>query len=106
MVKLLLVPVQPLAEGVTVIVAVIGALVVLVAVNDAILPVPEAASPIAVLLLVQLKVVPATAPVKLTAAVADPLHNNWLATAFTVGVGFTVMVKLLVAPVQLTPPLV
>ena len=41
-------------EGVTVIVAVIGALVLLVAVNEEILPVPLAARPIAVLLLVQL----------------------------------------------------
>ena len=40
--------------GVTVIVAVIVALVVLVAVNEEILPVPLAARPIAVLLFVQL----------------------------------------------------
>ena len=47
-------PVQPLDEGVTVIVAVIGIAVVFVAVKAIIFPVPEAARPIAVLLLAQL----------------------------------------------------
>lgn len=47
-------PPQPDAVGVTVMVAVIGALVVLVAVKAGILPVPDAARPMAVLLLVQL----------------------------------------------------
>ena len=46
-------PSQPLAEGVTVTVAVTGALEMLVAVNAAILPVPLAAKPIEVVLLVQ-----------------------------------------------------
>ena len=50
--KVLVDPVQPLADGVTIIVAVTGALVVLVAVNDAILPVPFAARPIEVVLFV------------------------------------------------------
>lgn len=53
-VKVLDAPVQPLADGVTVIVATNGAAVVLVTMNGAILPVPDAANPIAVLLLVQL----------------------------------------------------
>jgi hypothetical protein len=48
------VPVQPLAEGVMVIVAVVGAGVVFVAVNAGISPVPLAARPIAVLLFTQL----------------------------------------------------
>lgn len=52
--KVLAVPVQPSADGVTVIVAVTGALVVFVAVKAAMLPVPLAASPIDVVLLVQL----------------------------------------------------
>lgn len=99
-------PAQPAADGVTVIVAVCTVPVVLVAVKLAILPVPAAASPIVALLLVQLNTVPATAPVKVTAVVADPLHNTWLATVFTVGVGFTVIVNVTGAPVQLTPPLV
>ena len=47
-------PGHPLATGVTVIVAVIGALVLFTAVKELILPVPDAAKPILVLLLVQL----------------------------------------------------
>ena len=46
------------------IVALIGDVVVLVAVNDGILPEPLAASPIAVLLFVHVKVVPGTGPDK------------------------------------------
>ena len=61
--------------GVTVMVAVIGELVLLVAVKAAILPVPDAARPMAVLLLVQLNTVPATAPLKVIAAVVAPLQT-------------------------------
>ena len=61
-------PGHPLAVGVTVIVAVIGDDVVFVAVNEAISPVPLAASPIAVLLFVHANVAPAVALVKLVAA--------------------------------------
>jgi len=46
------------------------------AVNGAILPVPLAASPIVVLLLVQLKMVPATLPLKFTAFVVEALHRD------------------------------
>ena len=55
---------QPLAAGVMVNVTVIGALVVFIKVPD-MLPLPEAAIPVtlAVLFLVQLKIVPVTAPV-------------------------------------------
>ena len=95
-----------MAVGVTVIVAVTGSAPVLVAVKAAILPAPDAARPMEVLLLVQLNTVPATAPVKLMAVVVAPLHNVWLATAFTVGVGFTVIVNVVEVPVQVTPPLV
>ena len=56
------VPVHPLAVGVTVIVAVIGDVVAFVAVKEGILPEPLAARPIAVLLLVQVNVVPLTGP--------------------------------------------
>jgi hypothetical protein len=79
---------------------VIGALVLLVAVNEAMLPVPLAARPIAVLLLVQLYTVPVTAPLKVTADVDALLHTTSLLTAFTVGVGFTVYVKVVGVPVQ------
>lgn len=54
MVKLTAVPPQPDADGVTVMVAVCTVLVLLVAVKLAILPVPAAASPMLVLLFVQL----------------------------------------------------
>ena len=47
-------PGQPVDVGVTVIVPVIGAFVALVAVNEAISPVPLAAKPMAVLVFVQL----------------------------------------------------
>ena len=90
--------------GVTVIVAVIGAPVLLVA-TKLILPVPVAPSPMSILLLAQLYTVPATGLVKFTATGA-PAHTVWLATAFTEGVGFTVMVKVFGVPVQVTPPLV
>ena len=48
------VPVHPFADGVTVIVATIGLVVVSVAMNGYIVPVPLAANPIAVSLLTQL----------------------------------------------------
>ena len=78
----------------------------MMAVNDGMVPVPLAPSPMDRLLLVQLYTVPATGPVNVTAVVAAPLHTVWLATVFTDGVGFTVMVKLIGVPVQVVPPLV
>lgn len=69
------VPAQPFAVGVTVIVAVTAALVLLVAVNAAILPEPLAARPIEVVLFVQLNVVPVTEPVRATAVVLVLLHK-------------------------------
>ena len=86
------VPGQPLAVGVTVIVAVIGAVPALVAVKAGVLPVPLAARPIAALELVHAKVVPATPLVKLLAATAPPLQTVMLAGTVTAGLGFTVMV--------------
>jgi len=56
--------------------------------------------------LVQLYTVFAPLPVKVTAVVGAPLHTAWLATALTVGIGFTVIVKVIVGPVQVTPALV
>lgn len=62
--------------GVTVTVAVTGALVKLVAVNEGILPVPLAANPMLVLLLVQANVVVAEGvATKLTADVAEPVQR-------------------------------
>ena len=56
----------------------------------------------AVLLLVQLYTVPATGPVKACVTVA-PAHTTWLATGFTVGIGLTVIVKVIGVPGQVTP---
>ena len=78
--------------GVTVMVATAAVEPVLVAINDGIFPVPLAASPIDVLLFVQLNTVPGTVPVKLTAAVGEPLHRTWFGTAFTLGIGFIISV--------------
>ena len=75
MVKLCEGPGQPLADGVTVIVAVTGALVRLTAVNEGRFPLPLAARPIEGLLFVQLKLAPLTALTKFTAFVVVPLHN-------------------------------
>ena len=91
-------------SGVTVIVAVTGAPVLLIAVKDGTVPLPDAARPIDVLLLDQLYTVPGTGPLIVTAAVDVPLHTVWFAIAFTLGVGFTVTVKLLGTPRQVTPP--
>jgi hypothetical protein len=41
--------------------------------------------------------------VNVTAPLNDPLHTTWSAGSFTTGVGFTVIVKLCVAPVQVGP---
>ena len=78
---------------------------VFTAMNEGILPVPLAASPMEGALLVQANesapVGPVVGLVKLITAVGDPLHNTWLATGFTIGVGFTVMVNVIGVPVQL-----
>ena len=53
---------HPLAVGVIVRIALSGELVLFVAVKAGMFPVPEAARPMAVLLLVQVKVVPVMGP--------------------------------------------
>ena len=65
-------PVHPLRVAVTLIVADIGLVVVLVAVNADVFPEPLAANPIAVLLFVQLNVAPAGVLVKLLAGTEAP----------------------------------
>jgi len=91
-----------------VIVAVTGAVVAFVPLNEAILPVPLAARPIDVVLFVQLYTIvpPVVGLVKFTAVVGALLHTTWLATAVTVAVGFTVMVNVLGVPTQVTAPFV
>ncbi len=93
-------PVQPFAEGETVIVATIIVVPVLVAVKAAMFPEPLAARPMLGWLFVQMNVVPETAPEKFTAAVVAPLQSVWSAGSATVGVGLTVMVKVCDVPVQ------
>ncbi len=66
------VPAHPFAVGVTVIVALIGEVVALVVVNDGRLPEPLAARPIAVLLFVQVNVVPPTGPDKFVIGATTP----------------------------------
>lgn len=68
------VPTHPLAVGVTVIVPVIGPFVPFVVVNAGMLPFPLAASPIAVLLFVHVKVVPATGPESEMEGIPIPLQ--------------------------------
>jgi len=99
-VKVFETPGQLLATGETVMVAVTGDELLLIAVNEGISPVPLAANPMDVLLLVQLYKVPMTAPLKLTALVVAPLHKTWLPGCNTSGVGLTVMVKVFTGPEQ------
>ena len=66
------VPAHPFAVGVTMIFALIAAVVALVVVNEGILPEPLAASPIAVLLFVHVNVVPLTGPDKVVTGVFCP----------------------------------
>ena len=65
---------HPFAVGVTVIVAVIGEVVAFVAMNEGIFPDPFAARPIAVLLFVQINVVPLTGPEKFVIGVVAALQ--------------------------------
>ena len=89
MVKLITFPRQAFAIGKTLIVAVTGALVGLIAVKEGISPLPLAGKPIVGLLLFHKKTVPITGPLKFTALVAVPLHKDWLTGCTRVGVGFT-----------------
>ena len=90
----------------TFIVAVMGVVPALVAVNAGILPVPLAPRPIPVLLFVQVYTAPDTGPLTVVAATEDPAHITLLAMAFTVAVGLTVIVNDLGVPTQLVPPFV
>ena len=75
-IKLCETPGQLLATGLTLIAAVTGAVVVLFAANEAILPVPLPARLTDVLLFVQLYIVPLTnEPLKVIAVEFEPLHK-------------------------------
>ena len=94
--------------GVTVIVAVTGAVPLFVALNDAILPLPLAARPMEGVLFVQLYTIvpPVVGLLNVTAVVGELLHTTWLATAVTVAVGLTVIVNVEGVPTHVTAPLV
>jgi hypothetical protein len=79
-------------DGVTEIVPVIAAAVALVAVNAGTCPVPLAAKPMAVFVLVQAKVAPAGVLVIAPIGIAVPEHTVMFAGAVITGNGFTVMV--------------
>ena len=83
---------QPLRIGVTVMFAVIGAAVVLIAVNEGTLPAPLAGSPMAVLELVHSKVAPAGMLLKLVEGMVAPAQLEIFAGAIRTGKGLTVMV--------------
>lgn len=86
------VPAQPFTLGVTVIVDVTGDDVALAAVKLCTFPVPLASErPIVVLELVQLKVAPEGALVKLDDGTVSPEHMVIFAGTVTVASGFTVM---------------
>lgn len=98
MVKVCAVPLQPFAFGVTVMVATAAVAPVLTAANDAMLPLPDPARPMLVLLFVQLNVVPLVLPVNVTAVVFAPLQSVWLPGATTLGDGLTVIVNVWAVP--------
>lgn len=93
---------------ITVMVATLGAVPLFKPIKLAILPVPDAARPMLVLLFVQLytAVPPIVGVLKITSAVLVLAHTVWLGTGFTTGDGFTVMVNVVGVPTQFTPPLV
>jgi len=87
MVNVVGVPMQPLAVAVTVMVEVMGVVPVFNPVNDGIFPLPEAAKPMAGLLLVQVNVAPVTLLAGVTNVEALPWQMVWLIMGFTLGVG-------------------
>lgn len=96
---------QPAATGVTVMVATSGPVVPLVAVNGAMSPVPDAANPIAGVLLVQLNTVPGE-PANGINSVVALLQYILLAIGVAAWAVLTVIVNVIGTPVQVVPPLV
>jgi hypothetical protein len=80
-------------------VATTGIVPKLIPLKAAIFPAPDAAKPIEGVLLTQLNTAPAV-PTKVTAPVSAPLHTTWSAGSTTLGVGFTVIVKVCTVPVH------
>ena len=92
-------PAQPLTLGVTVTVAVTGALSALAATNPPMLPEPAVPKPTSAEL-VQSKVVPITEPPKVMPGAFAPAQCSRLPIEFTDGVGLTVTVKVVAGPEQ------
>jgi len=88
--------------GVTFSVATMGLGVTLIAVNEGIFPVPDAAKPIPGVEFDQLYCV--AVPTKGMEFTVPPLQITTLEGAVTLGVGFMVMVKFVAAPLQVIPP--
>jgi len=86
------IPGHVFAVGVTVIVAVMGVVPGLVAVNEGTFPFPLAPRPMAVLLLVHANVAPGVVLVKFDAGTVAPLQTAILAGTLTIAMGFTVIV--------------
>ena len=102
-VAVVVVPIQPFAEGVMVKVTVIGAEVVLVSAPKILLPEPDAAIPVtvAVLLRVHVKVVPLTGPDSVMVVIRASEQMVCVAgVATAVGVGLTNTVAVIAAPGQ------
>ena len=93
MVNVVGVPVHPLAVGVTVMLAVVGDVVELVAVNGPIFPLPVVPKPTS-LVDVQEKLVPGMSPLKFIAVPGSPLQYVSSLTGSTAGRGLTVIVTL------------
>ena len=102
MLKLVGVPLQPLENGVITILPVMGIFELLVAVNVIELPAiePTAAIPILLLSLVQEKTVLLTTdPIK-GSVMSEPEHTVLSVMVLIEGVGFTVMLKVLIEPLH------
>ena len=97
----MVVPTQPFTVGVTTIVPDIAAAPEFVAVKEAMFPVPEAAKPIVLLLLVQVKLPPVGTLTNAVAGIKVPLQKVAFDGTETVGIGFTVMVKVICGPVHI-----
>jgi hypothetical protein len=91
-------PVQLFRVGITVIVEVIGALVLLTAVNEGILFIPDETRPMAVFELVQVYSAPAGVLKKTPSGIVDPTQKVKLCGTVTIGNGETSTSKTFAEP--------
>ena len=92
MVKLVDEPTHEFADGVTVITPEIGPELIFNALNDGTVFEPELATPMDVLLFVQLNAVPVTLPANAVTGTVAPLQYVALGTVLTDGIGLTTTV--------------